>query len=446
MLAEWFSGKRPSPGADEIWDRLRRGEVDETLRVVRWADHGDLQETLLSLMVQELGLTSADDIAGFERSVGGSLHDGRVYFWRKRNDSDGAAEHAEDWQILSPVRGHPHGVRELNRFIQRRFRAETREWATSRFRRIPRPFGPEEVLWGDKVISVRNDSRRRVYPQMKDDSPYVANGDIGVAVGQWKVKGMKKAPWKLEVEFASQPGYAYDYPAWEFGEEASPPLELAYALTVHKAQGSEFGRTLVVIPNPCRILTRELLYTSLTRQRQHVTILYQGDPGDLKRFAEPDESATAGRRTNLFSPPNPAKTADGRFLERGLIHVTTGGDVVRSKSEALIAELLRARGIEYAYERRLSAADGSFRYPDFTIDDEESGRTIYWEHLGLLQDTVYAQRWDRKLQWYAAQGILPADDHHPNGGANGLLVWTRDDEHGGINNPQIVALIDRLFT
>jgi hypothetical protein len=112
----------------------------------------------------------------------------------------------------------------------------------------------------------------------------------------------------------------------------------------------------------------------------------------------------------------------------------------------MIAELLRARGIEYAYERRLTGADGSFRYPDFTIDDEESGRTVYWEHLGLLHDTVYAQRWDRKLQWYAAQGILPADDQHPHGGANGLLVWTRDDEHGGINNPQIVALIDKLFT
>lgn len=446
MLAEWFSGKRPSPGADEIWDRLRHQDVDETLRVVRWADHRDLQQTLLSLMVQELGLTSADDVEGFERSVGGTPHEGRVYFWRKRSDSAGAAEHAEDWQILSPVRGHPHGVRELNRFIQRRFREATRDWATSRYRRIPKPFGPEEVLWGDKVISVRNDSRRRVYPPMRDDSPYVANGDIGIAVGQWKVKGMKKAPWKLEVEFASQPGYAYDYPAWEFGEETSAPLELAYALTVHKAQGSEFERTFVVIPNPCGNLTRELLYTSLTRQRQHVTILYQGDPGDLKRFAEPDESATAGRRTNLFSPPNPAKTSDGRFLERGLIHVTTGGDVVRSKSEALIAELLHARGIEYAYERRLTAADGSFRYPDFTIDDEETGRTVYWEHLGLLHDTVYAQRWDRKLRWYAAQGIFPADHQHPDGGANGLLVWTRDDEYGGINNLQIAALIDKLFS
>ncbi len=131
-LAEWFSGKRPSPGADEVWDKLRQGDVDETLRVVRWNDHRDLQEKLLSLMVEELGLESSEDVMGFECSVGGRPHDGRVYFWRKRGDNPGAAEHAEDWQILSPVRGNPHGTRDLNRFIQRRFRDETREWATTR--------------------------------------------------------------------------------------------------------------------------------------------------------------------------------------------------------------------------------------------------------------------------------------------------------------------------
>jgi ATP-dependent exoDNAse (exonuclease V) alpha subunit len=100
------------------------------------------------------------------------------------------------------------------------------------------------------VISVHNDSDRHVYPAMEDDAPYVANGDIGIAVGQWMVKRMKRAPWKLEVQFASQPGYAYDYSRRDFGEEASAPLELAYALTVHKTQGSEFRRTFVVIPDP----------------------------------------------------------------------------------------------------------------------------------------------------------------------------------------------------
>jgi hypothetical protein len=445
MLAEWFSGKGPSPGADQIWDAIRHGEVDETLKVVRWTDHHDLQETLLRLLVEELELESTEDVLGFECSIGGSAYNERAYFWRGRDGNPGAADRAEDWQILSPVKGHPHGVRELNRFIQRHFREATREWATSRSRRIPKPFGAEEVLWGDKVISLRNDPRRRVYPPMEDDEPYVANGDLGIVVGQWKTKAMKKAPRKLQVEFASQPGYAYEYGKRDFGEDARPPLELAYALTVHKAQGSEFERTFIVIPNRCRVLTRELVYTAVTRQKQHVTILYQGDPGELMAWAEPARSATAGRRTNLFHTPDPAKTVDGSFLERGLIHVTTAGDVVRSKSEALIAELLHAREIDYAYERKLTAGDGSFRYPDFTIEDEETGRIVYWEHLGMLHDSVYAERWEQKMKWYAAQGIFPPDAQHPQGGANGLLVWTRDDEHGGIDNQQIAKLIGELF-
>ena len=40
---------------------------------------------------------------------------------------------------------------------------------------------------------------------------------------------------------------------------------------------------------------------------------------------------------------------------------------------------------DYAYERPLVAADGSTRYPDITIEDAESGTTVYWEHLGILE-------------------------------------------------------------
>lgn len=80
------------------------------------------------------------------------------------------------------------------------------------------------------------------------------------------------------MELASQPGVSYKYKPWEFdSQENTPPLELAYALTVHKTQGSEFGKTFVVIPNPCRNLTREMLYTALTRQRDKIVILHQGD-------------------------------------------------------------------------------------------------------------------------------------------------------------------------
>lgn len=50
---------------------------------------------------------------------------------------------------------------------------------------------------------------------------------------------------------AGQPGTAYTYFLSELGGDENPPiLELAFAITIHKSQGSEFGKTFVVIPNP----------------------------------------------------------------------------------------------------------------------------------------------------------------------------------------------------
>ena len=45
---------------------------------------------------------------------------------------------------------------------------------------------------------------------------------------------------------------------------------------MHKSQGSEFGTVFLALPNPCRLLSRELLYTALTRQKERVVILRQG--------------------------------------------------------------------------------------------------------------------------------------------------------------------------
>lgn len=89
----------------------------------------------------------------------------RAYFWRAKNRRTGAAEKIEDWHILARVRGHAHDVRDLNRFLLRRFRAGTMEWPKSRYRKIPKPLGAEEILWGYKVISVVNESWRNVFPE-----------------------------------------------------------------------------------------------------------------------------------------------------------------------------------------------------------------------------------------------------------------------------------------
>ena len=69
------------------------------------------------------------------------------------------------------------------------------------------------------------------------------------------------------------------FPGREPGTVARHPLaqlprhETAFAMTVHKSQGSEFAHTVLVLPNSrSPILTRELLYTALTRAREHVTV------------------------------------------------------------------------------------------------------------------------------------------------------------------------------
>ena len=170
-------------------------------------------------------------------------------------------------------------------------------------RKIHPPLGPQGIIYGDKVINLKNSTRRKVYP---DRQSYVANGDVGLVVGNYKTKNQNKLYSWLEVEFTSQPGHDYKFDIGEFkGEEGTPPLELAYALTVHKTQGSEFGITFVVLPNPCWLLSRELLYTALTRQQERVIILHQGDVRELRRYADESYSDIARRLTNLFGPPNP---------------------------------------------------------------------------------------------------------------------------------------------
>jgi hypothetical protein len=172
--------------------------------------------------------------------------------------------------------------------------------------------------------------------------------------------------------------------------------------------------------------------------------MHQGPRTLLKEFAAPHRSETARRMTNLMQPcrllefPQPKGSV---FLQEGLIHRTSWGLAVRSKSEVIIAEALNHAGIRPEYEKPLTLA-GSTRYPDFTIQDDISGRTIYWEHLGLLHREDYRRSWEKKLAWYRANGVLPLEE---GGGPNGTLVITRDDPQGGIDSQTISKLLKDIF-
>ena len=93
---------------------------------------------------------------------------------------------------------------------------------------------------------------------------------------------------------------------------------------------------------------------------------------------------------------------------------TLKGDLVRSKSEALLADLLYYHGIDYVYEKEL-VLNGQVIHPDFTIQ-LSGGRVLYWEHLGMLGNPSYDRNWSYKSRIYAENGVSEG---------NGLII-TRD--------------------
>jgi hypothetical protein len=223
---------------------------------------------------------------------------------------------------------------------------------------------------------------------------------------------------------------------------AEPPLQLAYALTVHKSQGSEFKTVILVLPRSSLMVTREMLYTALTRQKKKVVILLQGTATDLHQLRSAQNSATARRLTNLF-PRAYSIPASGTFLQESRIHRTTRGELVRSKSEVIVANLLHARQIKYEYEQQLEIGGiPTSKFPDFTIEDRNAGVTYYWEHLGMLNDAQYARRWEEKKKWYQSRDIVlwDAPDRSPL-----RLIVSKDGTRGEIDSEAIAALIDVIF-
>lgn len=89
-----------------------------------------------------------------------------------------------------------------------------------------------------------------------------------------------------------------------------------------------------------------------------------------------------------------------------LIHKSSSGNIVRSKSEAMIDMLLHINKIPFRYECALQLGE-QLIYPDFTIRHPKTGELYYWEHFGLMDHPQYVQNMSTKLQLYAIHGIVP---------------------------------------
>jgi hypothetical protein len=186
---------------------------------------------------------------------------------------------------------------------------------------------------------------------------------------------------------------------------------------------------------PARVtVSRELMYTALTRQRGRVVILHDGTLADLQELSHPWKSETARRLTDLFAVPkavsiDPDHSGQQQRFDGHVMHVTDSGVVVQSKNEVIVAEILdKIAPGRWAYETPLKGADGRTLHPDFTIQRPD-GSVVLWEHLGRMDDIDYARKWSLKLDWYTANGFLP----FPERGDKGTVMWT--DDTGGVNVP-----------
>lgn len=86
-------------------------------------------------------------------------------------------------------------------------------------------------------------------------------------------------------------------------------------------------------------------------------------------------------------------------------YTTRKGDLVRSKSEILIADMLYELKIPYRYEQSIVLRDGTIFNPDFTLLDIYTREEVYWEHFGMMDDDTYMNDALYKINKYRENGI-----------------------------------------
>jgi hypothetical protein len=93
------------------------------------------------------------------------------------------------------------------------------------------------------------------------------------------------------------------------------------------------------------------------------------------------------------------------------------------------------------YEEQLVLADKKIT-PDFTIKDDDTGKTYYWEHCGMLDNEIYSSKWNKKKKLYEKNGIKLLGEGE---GENGILIFTSDSKDKGISIPEIDEIINKII-
>ena len=445
-------GDEPTKEDIEAFNLLASEKIlSKHICLVKWYESNDFRKIFQDVLEEELNLDKTDIQKSFNRTIGARDFGDFQYF-----NSGYAEKIIENWQIISPVNGYGYGVKEVNKLIQSTYRknfidlalnVQPKNFNNFQKRKIAKPKGNDNVVYGDKVINLKNTkwaNNQGIKPKEQKENAlnYIANGEIGIITGEFRGKDWNsKGEPNIEITFSTQQGYSYVFWADQLKDDGKYSFDLAYAITVHKSQGSGFKKVFFVLPSKGAILSRELLYTALTRQEEKIIILHQGDFRDFIRLASTDASSTARRFTDLFHLPE-VKQLKTKWYDARYVNISERGEPMISKNEVIIANCLNKykKQISYAYEDKLKF-DNSERTikPDFTIENLATGKKFYWEHLGMMTKTDYREKWEKKLASYIQDGFIihkeakPADER--------VLIITEENPNGGINSQEIDKLV-----
>ena len=162
-------------------------------------------------------------------------------------------------QVMTPTRKGLLGVERLNQILQRYLNPEDPK-------KNEKEINGRLFREGDKVMQIKNNYQlewevKTKYGLAVDQGTGIFNGDMGV------VTEINQYTETVEVEFDEGRKVKY-------GFEMTDELELAYAITVHKSQGSEYPAVIIpLLPGPRLLYNRNLLYTAVTRAKKCLTII-----------------------------------------------------------------------------------------------------------------------------------------------------------------------------
>ncbi len=182
-----------------------------------------------------------------------------------------------DIQVLTPMRKGLLGVDRLNTVLQQYLNPPAQN-------KVEKIRGETTFREGDKVMQVKNNYQiewevKNRYGIAVEHGMGIFNGDMGV------IRSIRELTEIVTIEFDE--GRIVEYP-FKMLEE----LELAYAITIHKSQGSEYPAVVIpLLSGPRMLMNRNLLYTAVTRAKKCVTLV-----GDENTFADMVDNISEQRR------------------------------------------------------------------------------------------------------------------------------------------------------